>query len=66
MLEEMSVTLWTQNQITKRFKKSSRWRINKLKISSNGDGDGISIEKKNLQIQKAIPLLAQVFAKGFF
>ncbi len=61
MLEEMSVTLWTQNQITKRFKKSSRWRINKLKISSNGDGDGISIEKKNLQIQKAIPLLSQVF-----
>jgi hypothetical protein len=72
MRETMSVTSSTQNKINKRYqksKKSSRSRINKLKISSDGSGDGISIEKyhlKNQQIEKAIPLLAKAFANGFF
>ncbi len=68
MRETMSVTSSTQNKISKRrekSKKSSRSKINKLKISSDGAGDGISFEK-NKQIQKAIPLLAQAFANGFF
>jgi hypothetical protein len=68
----MSVTSSTQNKINKRnikSKKSSRSRINKLKIPIDGAGDGFSIEDmnfKNEQIQKAIPLLAQAFANGFF
>jgi hypothetical protein len=68
MRETMSVISSTQNKITKRREKSkkpSRSKTNKLKISSNGAGDGISIDK-NKQIEKAIPLLAQAFANGFF
>lgn len=56
----MSVTSSTQKKINKRNKKSK-----KLKISINGAGDGFSIEKTE-QIQKAIPLIAQAFANGFF
>ncbi len=66
----MSIASSTQNKKTKRDKKkSSRSRIKKLKTSTNGAGDGFSIENINLkteQIQKAIPLLAQTFANGFF
>ncbi|CAF3523379.1 unnamed protein product [Adineta steineri] len=66
MRETMSVTSSTQNKINKRSKKLSHSRINKIKLCSNGDNnDRISIEK-NQQIQKAIPLLAQAFANGFF
>ncbi len=65
----MSVTSSTQNKINKRNKKSSRLRINKLKIRSDGSGDVSSIENNHFkieQIQKAIPLLAKAFANGFF
>jgi hypothetical protein len=68
MRETMSVTSSTQKKINKRSeksKKSSRLRKTKLQISSDGAGDGFSIRKTE-QIQKAIPLLAQAFANGFF
>ncbi len=69
MRETISVTSSTQNKINKRTKKSSRSRINKLRIPSDGAGDGFSIENNHSkieQIQKAIPHLAQAFANGFF
>jgi hypothetical protein len=63
MRETMSVTSSIQKKMNK--KKSSRLGKSKLKISSDGSGDGFS-SRKNEQIQKAIPLLAQAFANGFF
>lgn len=62
MRETMSVTSSTQKKVNKRSKKS---RKTKLQISSDGAGDGLSVRKSE-QIQKAIPLLAQAFANGFF
>ncbi|CAF2093838.1 unnamed protein product [Rotaria magnacalcarata] len=72
MRDTMSVISSTQNKINKKrqnSKRASQSRINKLKLSSTTVDDRISIEKNHYKYEqalKAIPILAQAFANGFF